>query len=287
MKIIVTGSLGNISKPLTEALVEKGHSVTVISSNPERQKDIEALGAKAAIGTMENASFLATTFTGAEAVYCMIASGNANTIADNYKQAIQQSGVKRVVHLSSVGAHTDKNNGFLRDFYVAENILRELPTDVAITHLRAGGLYSNLYRYVNAIKTQGVIALNYGADDKTPWVSPMDIAAVIAEEIVPPFEGRTVRYVVSDEVTCNEVASLLGAAIGMPDLKWMVISDEQMRSELIASGMHPGIAEGFVKMNASTHSGELFEDYYRNRPPLGKVKIADFAKEFASVYNQG
>jgi NAD(P)H dehydrogenase (quinone) len=34
MKITVTGSLGNISKPLTEILVKAGHQVTVISSMP-------------------------------------------------------------------------------------------------------------------------------------------------------------------------------------------------------------------------------------------------------------
>ncbi len=285
MKIIVTGSLGSISKPLTEQLVKNGHSVTVISRKAERQKNIEALGAKAAIGTMEDANFLAATFSGADAVYCMISSGDAHTIFHNYKQAIQRTNVKRVVHLSSVGAHTDKNNGFLRDFYVAENILGELSADLAITHLRAGGFYSNLYRYVNAIKTQGVISSNYGTDDKTPWVSPTDIAAVVAEEIVTPLEGRKVRYAASDEATCNEVASTLGAAIGKPDLKWVLISDEQLRSELIASGMHPAIAEGFVEMNAGTHSGEVCEDYFRNRPTLGKVKIADFAKEFAVVFN--
>ena len=38
MKIVVTGSLGHIGKPLTEELVQKGHSVTVISSKAEKQK---------------------------------------------------------------------------------------------------------------------------------------------------------------------------------------------------------------------------------------------------------
>jgi uncharacterized protein YbjT (DUF2867 family) len=46
MKIIVTGSLGNISKPLVEELVRKNHEVKVISSNPEKQKEIEKLNAK-------------------------------------------------------------------------------------------------------------------------------------------------------------------------------------------------------------------------------------------------
>ena len=62
MNIVVTGSLGHISKPLTQELVQKGHSVTVISSKASRQKEIEAIGAKPATGSMENAAFLAATW---------------------------------------------------------------------------------------------------------------------------------------------------------------------------------------------------------------------------------
>jgi uncharacterized protein YbjT (DUF2867 family) len=288
MKIIVTGSLGNISKPLTEELVEKGHLVTVISRKPEKQKDIESLGARAAIGYVEDVKFLSTTFTGADAVYCMEPPYNhdAEKLIHNYVQAIQQSGVKRLVNLSSIGAHTDKGNGILAFYYTMETILNKLPSDVAITFVRPGGFYYNLLRCIDTIKTQGVIASNYGGDDKLPWASPIDIAAAVAEELVTPFAGRKVCYVVSDELTCDEVATILGTAIGKPDLKWIVIPDEEMRSRLIAAGFSARLAAGFVEMNASTHSGQLFEDYYRNRPLLGKVKMKDFAQEFASIYDQ-
>lgn len=299
MKIIITGSLGNISKPLTKELVEKGHQVTVISSKPERQKDIEALGAKAAIGTMEDAGFLTATFMGADAVYVMESMGGnsyfdpnldiigaINKIGNNYKQAIEQSGVKRVVHLSSIGAHTDKGNGLLAFHYNVENILQTLPSDVSITFMRPVGFYYNLLGFINTIKTQGVIATNYGGDSKKPWVSPIDIAAAVAEELVTPFEGRKVRYVASDEISCNELASLLGAAIGKPDLKWVIIPDEQLLNGMIAAGMNPQIAAGLVEMNAGMNNGDLYEDYYRNQPTLGKVKLAKYAKEFAAVYNQ-
>lgn len=50
MKIILTGSLGNISKPLAISLAKKGHHVTVISSKQEKQKDIEEIVAFAAMG---------------------------------------------------------------------------------------------------------------------------------------------------------------------------------------------------------------------------------------------
>jgi len=299
MKIIVTGSLGHISKPLTQELVQKGHDVTVISSNPERKDAIEAFGAKAAIGSMEDAGFLTATFTGADAVYVMETMGGnrffdpnldivaaINKIGNNYKQAILHSGIKRVVHLSSIGAHTDKDNGLLAFHYNVETILNSLPTDIAITFMRPVGFYYNLLGFINIIKTQGVIATNYGGDSKKPWVSPLDIAEAVAEELVTPFMGRKVRYVASDEISCNELASLLGAAIGKPDLKWVIIPDEQMLQGMIGAGMNPKIAAGMVEMNASTNTGVLYEDYYRNRPTLGKVKLTDFAKEFAAVYNQ-
>ncbi len=62
MKIVLTGSLGNIGRPLTENLVKDGFDVTVISSNPERQNTIESLGAKAATGSIYDAGFLTETF---------------------------------------------------------------------------------------------------------------------------------------------------------------------------------------------------------------------------------
>ena len=68
MKTIITGSSVNISKPLAEQLVSKGHSVTVISSSEERKAAIEGIGATAAIGSMNDFSFLTKTFSGADAL---------------------------------------------------------------------------------------------------------------------------------------------------------------------------------------------------------------------------
>jgi len=298
MNIVLTGSLGHISKPLTEILIQKEHSVTVISSKAERQKEIEALGAKAAIGTMEDADFLTKTFTAADIVYLMEALGagrffdhsldyvaTINKIANNYKQAVLESGVKRVVHLSSIGAHTDKGNGMLASHYNVENILKGLPPDVSIKFMRPVGFYYNMFAFIPTIKKQGAIIQTYGGDESEPWVSPLDIAAVIAEEMDKPFEGREVRYIASDEASPNELAKILGEAIGNPDLKWQIIPDEQMLSNMIATGMNPQVAKGLVEMNAGRRTGVLGEDYYRNKPALGKVKLRDFARDFSRVFN--
>ena len=295
MKVVVTGSLGNIGKPLTIELVEKGHTVTVISSKPEKKKDIEALGATAAIGSLEDVDFLVSTFTGADAVYAMVPPNltapdpreHYRSIGSSYAQAMQRSGIKRVVHLSSWGAHLDQGTGFIVGSHDVEGILNEL-SDVAITHLRAGYIYYNLYNYVDMIKEAGFIGANYGGDDKLVMVAPKDIAAAAAEELETPTTNKKVRYVVSDEHTANEVAHILGAAIGKPDLKWVTFTDKQMQAALEKKGLPPHIAAKWVELGSSIHSSALRQDYDLHKPvAMGEVKLEDFAKEFTAAFQKG
>ncbi|GAB3705767.1 NmrA family NAD(P)-binding protein [Spirosoma flavus] len=291
MNVVITGSLGHIGKPLTENLVKNGHSVTVISSNPERQKDIETLGATSAIGSLEDVDFLITTFTDADAVFLMVPPNFAETdvvayyrrLSNKYVQAIAQTGVKRVVLLSSYGAHLDRNTGFILGAHHAEIILNQLP-NVAITHLRAGYFYYNLFGFIDMIKGAGFIGANYGGDDQIALVSPKDIANVAAEELVKPVTGQTIRYVASDERTASEIAQVLGNAVDKSDLQWLILTSEQMKKGMEQRGLPPYVIASFVDLGASLHSGALLEDYEKHRPTLGDVKLEDFATEFAEVY---
>jgi nucleoside-diphosphate-sugar epimerase len=321
MNIVLTGSLGNISKPLAIELVSKGHTVTVISSKADRQKEIEALGAKAAIGSIEDADFLTKTFKGADIVYLMeppfhFVDPKADTvilwknIARCYVQAIKHAGVNKAVHLSSIGGHTDKGVGILASHYYVENILKELPDSVSIKTMRPVAFYGNLMANIDMIKKMskgfigGIIALQYygiggflggkrgvimancDGDVVYPLVSPLDIASVIAEEMEKTFEGRTVRYIASEEPTCSEVAEILGSAIGKPYLKHAKISDKMLADAIVKQGRSQKFANGIVEMYVAGRTGKLFEDYNKHRPALGKTKLKEFAKEFAKAYNK-
>jgi len=282
MKIVITGSLGNISKPLVTALSTKGHSVTVISSNPEKQKEIEAIGAKAAIGSIEDINFLITTFAGADAVYCMIPfnfmeedqAAYFKKIETNYVQAIKHNEIEKVVFLTGWAANVEDSP-----------LLNQL-SDRTVIELRPGSFYTNFYNDIKTIKENGALMAGYGENDKIAFVSPNDIAEAVLEELTTPFQGKKVRYVASDELTCNEAAKILGESIGKPELKWIALSEEQLLNVLIQSGFPHQLAHNFVKMQMETHSGKTFENYLKNRPVLGKTKLKEFAKEFAKAYHQ-
>ena len=116
-------------------------------------------------------------------------------------------------------------------------------------------------------------------------VAPTDIAEAIADELL--HVHNEIRYVSSDEKTGNEIASILGAAIGKPELKWNMISNDEAQTNLESFGVPTQLAQGLVEMYAGLYSGLLSEDYCRNKPAImGKVKLTDYTKEFASVFNQ-
>lgn len=308
MKIIVTGSLGNISKPLTQTLVGQGQSVTVISSNPDKKTAIEDLGAIAAIGSMEDAGFLTATFMGADAVYIMIPLSYTDPdliaymhrIAGNYLEAVKAAAVKRIVLLSGWSADLTREGN-------AESIFDGL-TDVSLTILRPASFYTNFYYSIDLIRGKGILGKfltlrhfglwalltgktgllmgNYGGDDRIVFVSPKDIADAAAEELLTTTVQKKIRYVGSEEMTCNEAAGIIGAAIGKPWLKWVLLSDKAMLQGLKMAKMPQKLAETMVEMQAAMHSGKTLENFHRNNPKMGKMKLADFAKEFAVVYNQ-
>jgi len=292
MKITVTGSLGNISKPLAETLIAAGHQLTIISSNADKTQAIEALGATAAIGSVEDEAFLITAFSDADAVYTMVPPNYGATdvrgfiagVGKKYAAAIKASGVKRVVNLSSIGAHLDGGTGPITGLHDIEETYKELE-GVAITHLRPAYFYVNLLANIDMIKHAGILGSNYSAETPMVLVHPRDIAAVAAEELQNPTTETKVRYIASDETTAGELTKALGTSIGKPELPWIEFTDEQALEGMVQAGLPEPMAKSYVEMGDSIRTQKIFEHYFTNKPAtFGKVKVADFAKEFALAY---
>src|SRR6266516_3109624 len=97
---VITGSIGHISKPIIEGLVKAGKEVKVITSSPDRIKEIEKTGATALVGKVQDLSFLKEAFKNAEVVYTMIPPiwqtdnwrKSLNEVGSNYAEAIRFNG---------------------------------------------------------------------------------------------------------------------------------------------------------------------------------------------------
>lgn len=295
MKIIITGSLGNISKPLVVQLVEKGNDVTVVSRSQDKAPEIEKLGAKPAIGDIANQDFLVGTFKGADVVYLMIppsyqAQDMTAYIADagkDYASAIEKSGVKRIVALSSMGAHLPLGNGPLSALGLAEKHYEKLQ-GVDITYLRPGGFFTNYLGQIGLIKHAGIAGDNSLPETRFVITHPADIADVAADALLNPVPGKSVRFIVSEEIRNSEIASLLGNAIGKPDLQWVQFSNEDYKSGLLQAGFSDSAAQSFLEMGEAFRDGRGFAEFDANPDKVvkGKRRFSDFAKEvFALAFN--
>lgn len=289
MKIIITGSLGNVAKPLAQQLVKQGHDITVISSSEERRHDIESLGAKPAIGTITDIDFLTKTFDGADAVFLMtppaISTENIvqNTInaGKNYAEALKKTGTKRAVMLSSVGAASPMENGPIKGLHHIEKLYSEVE-NTSFTFLRAGYFYTNFFNDIPLIKNAGIIGGNYPEKTEIPLVHPTDIANAAAEELVKNETGKNIRYIVSDSRKAVDFAKILGASVEKAELPWVEFSDEDFLNGMLQAGLPQDMAELYVEMGLGMKIGTVQRDFIEHGSPVtGIVKLEDFAREFA------
>jgi uncharacterized protein YbjT (DUF2867 family) len=294
MHFVITGSLGHIGKPLTSQLCKEGHSITVISSNSSRKKEIEAIGATAAIGSVEDTRFLAETFRGADAIFTMVPPNYSGSdwkawiagIGQNYVAAITAAGVKQVVNLSSIGAHMIDNCGPVSGLSQVE-LAMDAMAGVNVRHLRAGYFYTNFLNSIGQIRRQGIITGNYMADLNMVLVHPADIADIAAKALIDEsYLGRGFSYIASDEKTPAEIVAMIGKATGRFDLRWVERTDIEELDDLLAIGMPEETARNYTEMGAAMRSGEMNEDYFRSRPVMaGWRSFESFLPEFTVAYN--
>jgi uncharacterized protein YbjT (DUF2867 family) len=188
-----------------------------------------------------------------------------------------------VVHLSSYGAHLPTGTGIIAGAYRVEQLLNTIQ-HIRLTHMRPTYFYYNLLGFIPMIKAAGFIGAVYGDTDLLPLVSTEDIAAAVAQELLKTENIVPIRYVGSDHRSCNEIAQVLGKAINKPDLKWLVLPKQDVLNSLKAHGLPDEFAGKLVELGEAIHTGKLKEDYNLHTPALGKIKLEEYAKEFAQAF---
>lgn len=297
MKYVLTGGAGHIAKPAAEKLLAAGHEVVIISRSAENVKDLTAKGIKAAIGSVEEEAFVTAAFSGADAVYLMIPPnfspapswrGYQNKVADIYVNAVKTNAVKNVVLLSSIGAHMGNGAGPIDGLADMEKKLGALE-NTNIKFLRPSYFYYNLFSMIPLIKNMNIMGSNFGnSGEKLVLTHTSDIADVLSEELLHlNFTGHSNRYIASDEREVDDIAAVLGNAVGKPAVSWVTFTDEQALEGMLQAGLPESIAQGYVQMGKSLRTGEMQEDYWKNKPVPGKVKLEDFANEFVAAFNAG
>ncbi len=256
MSYIVVGATGHTSKIVAEKLLAAGKNVTVMGRNAETLKPFTDKGAKPSIGSLEDRAYLEEAFKGKNAAYVLLPPnfGVKNfreyqkTIGVNLADAIKAGNVKYVVFLSSTGAHLGSGAGVVDGLGDFEKMLAQIP-DLNVKILRPGFFYYNFFGQIPTLKAAGILGSNYDGNVVIPFADVSDIGNIAAEEMLNlNFTGQTVRYIASEEMTSQQATTILGKAIGKPDLQWVRFPDDQMKAGLLQAGLNESLVDGYVEL---------------------------------------
>lgn len=290
--IVIIGATGKVGAKTAELLLSKGKKVRLIARNAEKLNAFKAKGAEIAIGDSNDEAFLTKAFKGAEVVMTILppdfqsedVGASQDEMGETQAYAIKKSGVKNVVNLSSLGAHTEVNTGIVAGLARHEVRLNKIE-GVNVLHLRPTYFFENLLGNIPMIKNLGVNGTAIAPDVKFPIIATQDIAKVAAEKLMnPDFKGKPVLTLLgAREYSMSEVTQAIGKAIGKPDLKYVQLSYDDAKKDLMKVGVAENPANAFVNFLKGINLG-IFEGEKRTPAGTTLTTADDFAKIFAQIY---
>ena len=290
---VIMGATGNIGSKLANILLDKGEKVKVIGRSAERLQPFVDHGAEAAVGDVSDVGFLTNIFKGADAVFALIPPaytsndfrGYYNEIGANIVKAIQESGVKHVVFLSSHGAHLPKKTGPIKGLYDVEQKLNKLD-GVNILHLRPTYFMENLLANIGMIKSMGINGGVIKGDVKFAMIATKDIAPVAAEHLLKrDFSGKTVQELLGErDITMDDVTKVFGEKIGKPDLGYVQFSAVDEKKGMMDFGFSDDASDQMVELSQAINDGIIAVNQPRTDKNTTSTSIEEFADFFAQVY---
>ena len=192
--------------------------------------------------------------------------------------ALEDSGIKKVVAESTYGAQKGEGLGDLGVLFEMEERLKKMNLSAMI--IRAAYYMSNWDTALETAKKEGKIYTLYPADFKLPMVAPQGIGEIAAKLLSEPLEKTGLHYVEGPETySSNDVAEAFGKALD----KTVETPKENRLDALKQIGFSEKAAKSMSAMTEVT----LEQKYYQPQSPMrGVTTINQYVENLVSKENE-
>jgi uncharacterized protein YbjT (DUF2867 family) len=263
---VVTGATGHTGNTVARTLLGKGAKVRAIGRSADRLQALVAQGAESFVTDLTEVSQLAKAFEGAKAAYVMLPPDLTapdyrafqDRVTDTIAAALRSAGITHVVTLSSIGADKPDRTGPVLGLRYLEQQLNHI-NGLHVLHLRAGYFMENTLSQIGIIQKMGISVGPLRPDLKVSMIATEDVGAVAADALLRlDFQQKNTRELQGQrDISMNEVAQVIGKAIGNPGLRYIQASDDQVQAALIQLGMSSSMARLLLEMSAALNSGYM------------------------------
>ena len=289
----IIGATGHIGSRVADILLSKGEKVRVIGRDSGRLQQYVNRGAEAAVGDLQDTSFLTGAFKGAEAVFAMIPPNYTvpnfrayqDVVGISITTAIGTAGVTHVVNLSSQGADLSRGTGPILGLHDQEIRLDAL-RGVQVLHLRPTYFMENLLANVPLIHEHGFAGSAVRGDLKFAMIGTADIAEQAAGHLqARDFTGTSIRDLLGQrDLSLKEAFTIIGRRIGILDLAYRQFSYDEFGQALLGMGMSRDASRLMIEMSEALNRGLFAVNRPRNADNTTPTSIETFSGWFAEVY---
>lgn len=263
-KIVVLGATGTVGSKISAILLNERHQVTLIARQTEKLEKYRSLGAEIIEGDITDLETLTNAFKNADSAFILLPDNAKAEHTRTYQRgvtsqlikAIEQSGIKYIVNMSSLGSHLHEGNGIMAGTGEQEVRLNQLE-DVNVLHIRSAYFMENFLRTIALVKNKGINGTVAAGDHAIPMVATADVAKIAAGHLANlDFQNKSVHAVMGPrDYTYREFTAIVGKAIGNPDLPYVEFPVEQVKQTFLSNGFTEDFADNLSEMGTAIKSG--------------------------------
>lgn len=287
------GATGHIGHVIVDDLIKRGHIIRAIGRNEKKLRTLLGKGAEIYLYEFDDVDGLTQAFKDCYSVFCMIPAKmneDLNIFQDRVGEAICQAlkntGVKRVVNLSSIGAELEEGTGLIQGLRRQEERLNALNTITELIHLRPGYFMENISSSIPSILYEDEISSPLNGDLPIYMVATRDIGWKAADflERTDSVNHQIFDFVGPYEISFNEANLILGQVLDKPNLRYVQISFEKERDNLIKAGVNPVTADLLIEMFKAFNEGKIRRTQQLTPEHRGRTTFEEFAHMIAHRY---
>src|SRR5262247_2972536 len=253
--ILVTGATGTNGRLVVQALLAAGARVRAMVQDSSRAADLARTGAELAVANFDRAETLDRALAGAER--SLLLSAVDQRLVERETRFVEQAkrtGLKHVVKFSAIGAHPAASFTFGRQHGAAERMIMD--SGLVFTFVQPNFFMQNLLWSAETIKARGELYSSLGSTPAS-HVDTRDIAAVIVAALTDPPDrhaGQVHLVTGPAALSFDDVAGIFSRLLQRP-VRYQPLSDEQLRTGLLAAGQSEWQAAALVELNTYARQG--------------------------------
>jgi uncharacterized protein YbjT (DUF2867 family) len=250
--LLVTGASGLNGSAIIREFVRHGAAVRAMVRNREKGAQFSGAMVDVVAGDMSRLETLGRALEGVHRVL-MISSASPDMVEVQCRfiDACKAAGIGHIIKFSGAESNIGYDPNRFRFARMHLDIERYLETSgPAWTHLRPSQFMQVYLRDAPAIVTQRVLRLPMAEVAMSP-IDVDDIAKIaFAIMCSEGHEGKAYAMTGPESLTMHEIAEHIANATGKP-LRYVAISPEERRQNLMASGMPRYLADALVMKQGS------------------------------------